>query len=359
MSAPINDAVGGLGGITAVLDRIAAIQAQFSPQPVKAAAVTSTPATTTSTGSDFATALTQAQQPAAPQNPTGTVNGVTYSDKSANVTGADVVADAKSYLGVPYVFAGNDRSGLDCSGLVQETYKDLGMSLPRISWQQQNVGTAVPSLAEAQPGDVLCFGNPAYHVAIYLGNNQMIEAPQPGENVKIATVSPPPDEIRRIVGVGATGSAGTPSATGAATGSAAVTGVGGTSYPSGVSSYASQFSTDEAKYGLPSGLLAAVAHVESGGNPSAVSPAGAEGLMQLMPGTASSLGVNPLDPSQAIDGAARMLSGLLQKYHGSLTLALAAYNAGPGAVDEYGGVPPYAETQAYVVKVQDAMKGSS
>jgi soluble lytic murein transglycosylase-like protein len=125
--------------------------------------------------------------------------------------------------------------------------------------------------------------------------------------------------------------------------------------PSGLAAYASLFQSDESRYGLPSGLLAAVAHVESGGNPNAVSPAGAEGLMQLMPGTANSLGVDPFNPTQAVDGAARMLSGLLTKYNGSLSLALAAYNAGPGAVDQYGGVPPYAETQAYVVKVQQAM----
>jgi soluble lytic murein transglycosylase-like protein len=73
--------------------------------------------------------------------------------------------------------------------------------------------------------------------------------------------------------------------------------------------------------------------------------------MQLMPGTAASLGVDPFDPAQAISGAAQLLAGYLQTYGGSLPLALAAYNAGPGAVARYGGVPPYPQTQAYVTDI--------
>ncbi len=109
------------------------------------------------------------------------------------------------------------------------------------------------------------------------------------------------------------------------------------------------------KYGLPSQLLPALATTESGMNPDAVSSAGALGLMQLMPATANALGVqNPLDPLQSIEGAARYMHQLLQQF-GQLPLAVAAYNAGPGAVRAYGGIPPFKETQAYVQTVMQRM----
>jgi cell wall-associated NlpC family hydrolase len=122
--------------------------------------------------------------------------------------------------------------------------------------------------------------------------------------------------------------------------------------------YAELFEESGARHGVDPSLLAAVAQTESGFRPEIIScqqasPAGARGLMQFMPSTASGRGVDPCDPASAIDGAARMLAELYAKY-GNWDLALAAYNAGPGAVDRFGGIPPYAETQNYVRKVNDA-----
>lgn len=104
--------------------------------------------------------------------------------------------------------------------------------------------------------------------------------------------------------------------------------------------------------GLDPAVLHGLIEQESGFDPSATSSAGASGLTQLMPGTASSLGVaNPLDAAESIEGGARYLGELTSQFGGNTTEALAAYNAGPGAVQQYGGVPPYAETQSYVSKV--------
>lgn len=111
----------------------------------------------------------------------------------------------------------------------------------------------------------------------------------------------------------------------------------------------------EAEYRLPAGLVAAVLEAESGGEVEAVSPKGALGLMQLMPETAGALGVaDALDPEQNVRGGARYLRQMLDRF-GSLPLALAAYNAGPGAVRQYGGVPPFAETRRYVATVLESL----
>ena len=107
------------------------------------------------------------------------------------------------------------------------------------------------------------------------------------------------------------------------------------------------------KYGIDPALLRGLIKQESGFNPNAGSPAGAQGLCQLMPGTAAALGcTNVHDPVQNIDAGARYLRQQLDAFGGDVTKALAAYNAGPGAVKRYGGVPPYAETQNYVRQVQ-------
>jgi hypothetical protein len=106
------------------------------------------------------------------------------------------------------------------------------------------------------------------------------------------------------------------------------------------------------RYGVPVKLVSAVIRAESGFNPRAVSRKGAQGLMQLMPGTASMLGVrNSLDPRENIDGGVRHLRSLIDRFPDNLPLAIAAYNAGERAVVQYRGIPPYPETQDYVTKV--------
>jgi soluble lytic murein transglycosylase-like protein len=115
-----------------------------------------------------------------------------------------------------------------------------------------------------------------------------------------------------------------------------------------------------ARYGVDANLVRAVVKAESNFNPAAVSGAGAAGLMQLMPGTAASLGVKDVfDPEQNVEGGVRLLRQLLDRYKGNISYALAAYNAGPGAVDRYGGVPPYRETQTYVPRVLGLMQAAT
>jgi hypothetical protein len=267
---------------------------------------------------DFAAALGRAE---ATYRPGGTV------------TGNDVVAAATRYLGVEYRWGGTDpTTGLDCSGFVQQVYGDLGIDLPRVSRDQATVGTAVPDLASAKPGDLIAFGDPVDHIGIYVGHGRMIVAPHTGEVVRVEDVRSDWTHIRRVL----------PESTG----------LGGSS------PYASLFEQAGARYGIDPSVLASVARHESGFDPNAVSPAGALGLMQIMPGTARGLGVDPMDPRQAVDGAARLLSGHLQQF-GSLDLALAAYNAGPGAVSRYGGIPPYQETQGYVSRILDDLRSEA
>ncbi len=291
--------------------------------------------------------------PVVPVTPTAPVAGPAGPGTAAGVTADQVVSDARTYLGVPYVWGGTDPAkGLDCSGLVQRVYADLGIDLPRVSQDQARVGTAVPSLAQARPGDLVCFGTPADHIGIYIGDHKMIVAPKAGDVVKVQDVYRTPSTIRRVL------PESTPAMDVAAPGGPAGAAAGAASgaLAAAPAAYRSLFEDAGRRYGVAPGLLAAVAKVESGFSRTAVSGAGARGMMQLMPGTARGLGVDPMDPAQAVDGAARLLAQHLRTY-GSVPLALAAYNAGPGAVNRYHGVPPYAETQAYVTKVQSAMTG--
>jgi peptidoglycan DL-endopeptidase CwlO len=318
-----------MDGVSQVQARIAEIQAQFQP---------STASTAASTTSDWASA-------AATAGLTGTDAGDTLGAAQTASENA-VVSDAQKYIGIPYLWGGTDPAkGLDCSGFTKLVYGDMGIPLPRTSSQQATSGTAVASIADARPGDLVFFdydkARPGVdHVGIYVGNGQMIAAPQPGESVKQQPVGNP-TLIRRILPQ----TTAAPAATGASSTLAGVP-------------YANLFTSAGSRYGVDPSILAAVASQESGFDSSAVSPAGAEGLMQFMPTTAQGLGVNPFDPSSAVDGAARYLGSLQSKF-GSTDLALAAYNAGPGAVSKYGGIPPYSETQNYVSAVTSKAKAYS
>src|ERR1039457_2490923 len=112
------------------------------------------------------------------------------------------------------------------------------------------------------------------------------------------------------------------------------------------------------RYGLPRVLVRSVMAAESGFEPLAISPKGAIGLMQMMPGTAQVLGADPHDPAQNVDAGTRYLRDLLEKYNYGLRHALAAYNAGPAAVDKYNGVPPYRETIDYIGRIEKKLRAA-
>ncbi len=255
------------------------------------------------------------------------------------LTGAQVVSEAEQYEGTPYVWGGTTPAGFDCSGFTQYVYGQLGVQLPRTSEDQATSGTAVASLAEAQPGDLVFFAgsdgtaSAPGHVGIYVGNGNMIDAPYTGTTVQVQPVADagPVVAIRQIVPSESTSSAV----------------MGNVSVPA---AYVATVEQAASANGIPSSLLAGLIQQESGFNPDAVSSAGAEGIAQFMPATAAGMGVDPYDPTSAINGAAQML-GSYTKQFGSYADALAAYNAGSAAVERYGGIPPYTETQAYVPAV--------
>ena len=176
--------------IQQIQGQIALLSPSTTANPASSAAFASalagaTGATGATGGATAATDLTGAATTGAPTGSTG---------------GQAVVDEAEKYLGVPYVWGGtNPATGLDCSGLVQHVYEKFGVDLPRVSYQQATAGTPVASLAEAQPGDILAFGSPVHHVAIYMGDDKMIEAPRPGKNVQVSPVYETPTHIRRVL----------------------------------------------------------------------------------------------------------------------------------------------------------------
>jgi cell wall-associated NlpC family hydrolase len=314
--------------IAEIQDRIASLSAGNPwARPVALAAPAPAAATAPSTSSDdFASVLSSSG---------GTVvRRARQLDPAAGVattTGEQLLATARQYLGVPYLWGGTDPGkGLDCSGLVQHAAKQLGITLPRTAAAQAKVGVEVRGgLAHAKPGDLVVLEN-GHHIGIYVGNGQMLHAPKTGDVVKISKVWETPMTIRRLGTTAATAAAGTGLAAAALL--AGVPGSSASDYvrPAGLTApvaatsksapYDAAFTAAERKYGLPAGLLSAVARQESGYDPRATSPAGARGLMQFMPATARGMGIDPMDPAQAIDGAGRLLSSHVKTF-GTVPLA--------------------------------------
>ncbi|WP_371740087.1 C40 family peptidase [Frigoribacterium sp. VKM Ac-2836] len=176
--------------VTEVLSRIQDIQATIAQLRAGATGATGgmTSATAAAGSSTSATAFADALAGTSGTGATATsasVDAVAGSVASGSgADGSDVVESAKKYLGVPYVFGGEDRTGMDCSGLVQTVFKDLGVSMPRVVPDQAKMGAEVSSLADAKPGDLLVPKGEG-HIVIYLGDGKVLHAPRPGKDVQI------------------------------------------------------------------------------------------------------------------------------------------------------------------------------
>ncbi|MBT1676724.1 C40 family peptidase [Curtobacterium aurantiacum] len=166
-AAPGTSTAGGAAGSTAFADALATAGG-----------------TTAATAATAAPAAAGATTPVTAAPATSVDAGAGTLATGSGATGADVVADAKKYLGVPYVFGGETTAGMDCSGLVQTVFKDLGVTMPRVVPDQAKMGVEVGSLKDAQPGDLIIPKGEG-HIVIYVGDGKVLHAPRPGKDVRI------------------------------------------------------------------------------------------------------------------------------------------------------------------------------
>ncbi|WAP51667.1 C40 family peptidase [Arthrobacter sp. ATA002] len=178
----MTDAIGRVAEIRSTLQQLSAVPAAAAPAAASPG-VLAAAGSAGGNGSDFASTL--AALTGTGTQPAAAATAATAAGTGGTAASGKVLDAVQKYLGLPYVWGGNDPAvGLDCSSFVQNVYKDLGYSLPRVTWDQMNSGTEVPSIAQAQPGDLL-ISHDGGHVAIYLGNGKAVDAPQPGQTIQI------------------------------------------------------------------------------------------------------------------------------------------------------------------------------
>lgn len=208
-----------MSGVAAIAGRIAEVRALVGERPAPIALASDAPAGSAVTGiggtDDFAQALARLSAPASsavvPSSASASASASALSlpptAAGAGATGGQAIVDqATRYLGVPYVFGGEDMSGMDCSGLVQRVLADLGVSVPRVVPDQARVGTEVASLADARPGDLIVTRDRG-HIVIYAGDGKILHAPRPGKNVELISNYLGPGDIGTIRRIDVTGAA--------------------------------------------------------------------------------------------------------------------------------------------------------